>query len=699
MRPSHGITGDPLRHRASGLVLLVLLLVAGCADPGPDRRAEFDPDLVPDAYRHATAALMWPGSTRAVQVTADGDLYNGEWLLRILPAGRGVAAAGPRRVAYEERWRPVARWRRYSESIRWDFEAAALPSPADSGLVVTMLIRAVNTGSSPCAARLVLELAAPGQEPPWLANDLPVDETLELRWAGRARDELVHAWCAGVRSQGGRIEQSWQVSPGESASIRVVFPAYPTAQRHLDAWARVQHARRIDEVRQYWDREVGSGARFALGDSVVERALLAAKVVMLACRERRGADWVPVGGPFQYRDVWLRDGARVIHALSLSGHTREARELAGGLLLLQWPPGAFLSQRGQLDGTGQALWAFAQAWLRPAPGDSLARFADAAERAWRWCEWQRDLGRRSGWPLGALMPFGDPRDNERARAQLVGNDAWTIAGYAAAERLLAAAGRSPVAEQVAATRRLYRMDFERALAASGSPDIPPAWQSGGRDWGNLTVAYPCAVLPPGDRRCAALARRLWTAAGGAGLVTYGDVDSLHYYLGADLGTWALLAGRRAEADSVLEAMLVWRDATGGAAEIFHRNGDCGSNLAPHATSAAALVILVRNALVYDEGDTLRLTLGARRAWWRGGQVSGAPTTWGRLDLRFRVDEGVASWTWTPVNVWTQLTLPPDTRLAAAPEPPLIRGSDPTLVLAPPEVGSARVRIAPLASGR
>ena len=694
---------DGTGRRAGALAGLYLgaMLVAGCTSPESATMVALDPDLLPDAYRHATAALMWPGSTRAVQVTPEGDLFNGEWALAISPSAQDIAARAPRRIAYEDRWRPVARWRRYSDPIRWDFEAAALPPIAagDSGLVVTLLVTATNTGPGSCAARLALELAAPGAVPLWVANDLSAGESPELHWAGRAADQLAHAWCAGARPASKRLEHSWTIAPGASAAVRVVFPTYPTPARRLAGWAKVNHARRIEEVRDYWNQEVDSGARFTLGDSTVERALNAAKVVLLACRERRGTDWVPVGGPFHYRDVWLRDGARVVQALSVSGHTRVARELAGGLALLQWPQGAFLSQRGQLDGTGQALWAFAQAYLRPAPGDSLARFADAAEQAWQWCEWQRDLGRRSGWPFGTLMPFGDPRDGERARAQLVGNDAWTLAGYAATVRLLAAAGRQSAADRVAATWRLYQADFERALARSASADIPPAWQPGGRDWGNLNVAYPCAALPAADRRCAALAERQWALAGGAGLVTYGGADSLHYYLGVDLATWALLAGRRAQADSVLEEMLLWRNASGGAGEIFHKNGDYGSNLPPHATSAAALVTLVRNALVYDEGDTLRLTLGARRAWWRNGSVGGVPTYWGRLDVSFREEEGVASWEWTPVPVWTQLTLPPDTRLAAAPEPPLVRGANPTQVLAPPGHGAARLRIAPSGSGQ
>ena len=55
---------------------------------------------------------------------------------------------------------------------------------------------------------------------------------------------------------------------------------------------------------------------------------------------------------------------------------------------------------------------------------------------------------------------------------------------------------------------------------------------------------------------------------------------------------------------------------------------------------------------------IRLTLGARPAWWQSGSsVRDAPTRWGNIDLRFKLKGSRASWKWTPVPTWTQLTLP------------------------------------------
>ena len=94
----------------------------------------------------------------------------------------------------------------------------------------------------------------------------------------------------------------------------------------------------------------------------------------------------------------------------------------------------------------------------------------------------------------------------------------------------------------------------------------------------------------------------------------------------------------------------------------------------------------------DDQDTLRLTLGARARWWNGARVQRAPTRWGLMDLEFHRQGDSARWSWSAVPAWTALTLLPGTRLATAPEPPLVRGGSDRVVLAPPGTRQAAVRL-------
>ena len=726
--------------------LCAALALAGCRR-APIEALAASADSTEDAYHGSVAALMAPGATRAYQVTATGDLFNGAWFVRIEPESDGATAGAPIRIAFEDRWCPVAHWTRMSGSTRWDFEAVAIPerepspwssrgslarylaardreadtrkeqasfagvsperltklmlrvrhplerSPVDRrNLYVSLRATATNTGSSAEECRLRLRCEPPGLKRPYLDPDSLVRTPWEHCWQPIRTGDSLMGFAAGVVCER-ELVRRWRLKPGERATFDAVLPAYPAPRYELAAIARVPHSRRVEDARVYWRRETSRGADFAVPDSAIRNAVRAARVVLLSARERRDQDWVPLGGPFQYRDVWVRDGARVIEALAVSGYTAESRRLARSLLRFQTPLGSFVSQTGQLDGTGQAQWAFAQSMLRPAPASDVLEFATRAEQGWRASELQRALtSTPRGGAFPGMLPTTDPRDGELVRAQLVGNDAWALAGYRATERLLRAAGEAPAADRVELSRRQYEHAFRLALARTGSPDIPPSWQGIGFDWGNLNVGYPCEVLEPGDARLASLARRYWARVGGPGLGYYGDPDSLHSYVAADLGTVAMLAGDRAAADAVLDATMRWRTASGGAAECFvGSTREFGRNFPPHVTAAAALLSLVRNALVFDDGDTLALSLGARTSWWAGTTVRGAPTRWGLLDLRFARARDVATWRWSPVPVWTLLTLPPGTRPAFIPAP-LRAGPRPDQLLAPPGSTAARVAL-------
>ncbi len=673
------------------LVATALLVVAaGCA-PRAEHHAAFDPDSIPEAYARSTAALMWPGAARAYQVTPSGDLDNGEWRVRISPASGEAVAPPPRVIAYEGRWLPVTRWRRTSADVRWDFEAVALPEPAprDTGLYVSLEVTATNLAREPRPARLDLSIAALDSTAIFRAPDGASADSASRDWAttapGTARGASIAPATAGVAQ--------WTLKPGEQQRAGFVLSVYATDAARLLAWSRVPHAQRVDAMRKAWTQSLSRGAHWSLGDADAEAALNASLVTLLACRELRGAAWVPIGNPFQYRDVWLRDGARAIRALAVAGFTQESRELAGGLEAFEWPGGAYLSQRGQLDGTGQALWAFDQAHLRPEPDTAVARMAELAFDGVKWGERQRSMSMNPPTPFDRMLPWGEPRDNELVTAQLVGNDAWLIAGYRSTARLLRAAGRSADAESVDIVLRYYREDFATALGSTGMPDVPPSWQRKGRDWGNISVSVPCGAIDVTHPRMAALAERLWKAAGGPGLGFYAHPDSLHSYLFADLATWAMLTGRRREASLMLDSLLAWRSASGGIAEYFSRSTrDWGRNAPPHATSAAAVVSMLRDGIIYDEDDTLRLTMGARPAWWKGASVLGAPTRWGVGDIRFAQRGDMAHWQWRKVPVWTALTLPPGTVLADAVTSPLVGAAGDTRVLAPPGTAIVDVRV-------
>lgn len=736
------ITGD-MDPCLAVLIFLWLAWPAHRTGPESSRPPEASLSSIPDAFARPTAALMWPGATRSFLVDSDGSLYNGYWRVDVLASADSTRAAAPNRIWFEDRWRPIAHWSERAGDVVWEFEAVSLPAPdapfaelrrdveawsavsgdrrardserrtlttadrnrwdhlvvgasrrltlaagEDVPMLVSVLVTARNVGHRPHHVSLELKLSPARAAEAWYQGGA-LRSLPRWGWANSATDSAI-AWSSD--SPAGRSTKNEAVlQPAASLTQRFIAASHAIPAARLVQWARKPHATRAQESREYWSRETARGTKFKLNDPEVESAVRAARVVLLSCRERRGGHWVPLGNPFQYRDVWLRDGARAIAALSVHGYTVEARALSESFLVWQAVHGPFVSQGAQLDGTGQALWAFGQANLRPKSGSGLSEYTDAAFEAWQWAE--RIRGRYAGSVSPGLMPPANPQDNEMVAGQLIGTDAWTIAGYAETERLLRTSGRAKEADQVKASLQQYRAEFVSALATTESRDLPPSYKNRGYDWGNLAVAYPCQALPTNSPRLAALADRYWARATRPGLGYWASPDSLHGYVGADLATWSMRAGRRDETERALAALLDWRDASGAACELFTSDGNFGRNLPPHATSAAALLQLVRNCVIDDDGDCLALTQGARERWWRGSRIERAPTRWGQISLTFDQRDRVAHWKWTPVPVWTELTLPPGTVLATRVAPPFRRGSRPDRILVPPGIGEARITTA------
>lgn len=638
-----------------GRACLVGALIAGCARAprGTKTASPGEPRVLPEHYAHSIAALGMPGARRAFQVGHGSVIGNGDAALEWRIASAESVRTSP--VFFERDGVPVAHWWMVSARESVHFEAAAVPRAAlgDSSLMLSVRATATWLADPPGECVLEMRVRARADDPIHVPWDVEDTDTFDEQWRGRfairngllvagvdpalerqpadarARQAPTRGPGPGALSAVGRA----RLARGEQRQWHYWMPVYPSRAKGEGLERLAGHDEVVGEVRATWRAWLDRTSPLVTPDSLVNAAWRAALVTLLASQERDRDEWVPIGNPFQYRDVWLRDGARVVRALAVAGLTDVARSDAWTLTRFQLPTGVLISQHGQLDGTGQALWALAQAATLPPSPEWATRTLPVARSALQWIELQRLLTRQLQIRYPGLLPFADPRDNELARAQLVGNDAWGIAAARAAATLARVAGHDSLARAADSITVDYLAAFRAALVRTGSRDVPASWQGVGRDWGNLSAGYPTRVIAPGDPRLAALAGRVWGRAGGLGLASHAPLDTLHTYLAADLAQWALLADRPLAARAYLRDMLDHSSSTLGQAELFHRERRTfGANLPPHATASAVLVDLVRNMIVCDVRDTLDLALVGDAGWWRGTRFDRAVTRFGVIDV-------------------------------------------------------------------
>lgn len=704
--------------RAAVIVALVLF-TSSCTSRAPARSAPgagaVAPGVAapfPEHYAASLAALGWPGAQRAFQVGSGSVVSSGEAAIAwTLASPRGPVTTSP--VAFERDGVPIAHWTMSDGEQLARFEAAAIPLAAlgDSSLLlavrVTLEWAGADSGTVSLEARIAAEPAGPHALPPDAPDVASYDDawdgTLALRNgrvvagldAAAAREALAPDQAHPAHTDGPgpgalRVLCEARLAAHEQKSFDFWMPLYPLERGLAARIARDADPERAAAIaRSSWRERLGHAAVFDSPDSTLAAAWRAALVTLLQCQQKAYGRWIPIGNPFQYRDTWLRDGARVAAALATAGVTDVALDDLRSLARYQLPDGGFLSQHGQLDGTGELLWGFDRV-TAVAGRDAAAEFVTPARRGLHWIASQREASAELKLPWAGLLPVADPHDNELTRGVLVGDDAWSIAGCRAVEALARRAGNDSLARAAATQLADYRATFARALARVRRADLPPTYDGEGRDWGNASAGYPTFAVAVDDPRLAALAKRMRARGGTTGLVSAGPPDSLHSYLGADLAHSDLLAGRPDEARAWLRGILAHSSSTLGQAEAFHRNGGFGTNLPPHATAAAVLVDLMRDLVVYDGRDTLDLALGMSLEDWRGTRLTGAPTRFGRADVAFAREGDLLVARVSPLGAPLRVRVPDGTRAVGA-RSAGARVVDGRWVLAP--VGATEIRIA------
>ncbi len=356
-------------------------------------------------------------------------------------------------------------------------------------------------------------------------------------------------------------------------------------------------------------------------------------------------------GPYTYRRFWFRDAAFIIHALLCAGLVERARRALDLFPGRQTGRGYFLSQEGEWDSNGEALWIMDR-YCRLTGQTPPHGWRRSILRGGRWIIGKR-LPETPDSPHAGLLPAGFSAEHLGPNDYFYWDDFWGIAGLEAATRLCgrfdpAAAGE--FGRQAAAFRSAVERSLARAcrrLPRRAMPASPYRRLDSGAI-GSLVRGYPLRLCAPDDPDLMGTVEFLLDECFvDSGFFQDMIHSGINAYLTLHVAQVLLRAGDRRYL-RLMDRVAELASPAGQWPEAIHPRtmGGCMGD-GQHVWAAAEWVMMVRNCFLREEGGRLILCSGVPARWLRPGHVLSfgpAPTTFGTVTLGLTCGRtGGAAW--------------------------------------------------------
>ncbi len=347
-------------------------------------------------------------------------------------------------------------------------------------------------------------------------------------------------------------------------------------------------------------------------------------------------------GPYIYRRFWFRDAAFILYALLCVGFKERVRRSLDCFRSRQTAQGYFLSQEGEWDSNGEALWIMRQ--YCEMTGDVPPKeWKGSIQKAGRWICKKRLPGDIKFEHAG-LLPAGFSAEHLGPNDFYYWDDFWAVAGLRSAAFLCAAYKDNDEAINFERESNALLESINQSLKRTGErlkrPAIPasPYRRLDTGVIGSLSASYPLRVFVKDDPRILDTADYLMKnclVRGGF----YHDMthSGINPYLTLHLAQVLLRAGDPRYFD-LMTAVADLATSTGQWPEAIHpRTGGGCMGDGQHVWAAAEWVLMIRNCFVREEDDRLILCSGIPKAWLDKNQTIAfgpAPTSFG--DIRISI---------------------------------------------------------------
>ena len=416
---------------------------------------------------------------------------------------------------------------------------------------------------------------------------------------------------------------------GQSQEVTIVIPL---TKNKIEKWS-YSHDQEI--AKASWEKNLSGAAPLEIPDKHFQFLYEAAIHTMILHSPKE-----VYPGPYIYRRFWFRDAAFILHALLCSGLKERVRRALDCFRLRQTTQGYFLSQEGEWDSNGEALWI-------------MRRYCEMTGNLPPQ-EWKRSIGKAGKWICKKLLPADLKTDHAGLlpagfSAEHLGpndfyywDDFWAIAGLNAAAFLSAAYKNNDgaIVFENQARRLLKSIDqslkqVEVRLKRAAMPASPYRRMDSGAI-GSLAASYPLRVFGPDDPRVLGTADFLM----GKCLVHGGFFHDMTHsginpYLTLHLAQ-VLLRANDPRYFGLMDAVAKLASPTGQWPESVHpRTGGGCMGDGQHVWAAAEWVLMIRSCFVREEGNGLILCSGIPQDWLKSKQpiaFGPAPTSFGDIKI-------------------------------------------------------------------
>jgi hypothetical protein len=458
----------------------------------------------------------------------------------------------------------------------------------------------------------------------------------------------------------------YYVKKGERTQITLSVPLKEHTGKKTED---IQHTERREQT---WSAALSGVAALKIPDRHMQFLYEAAIRTLIL---HSAGDIYP--GPYTYKRFWFRDAAFIVNALMSIGLGARVKPVIEQFPAKQTAFGYFLSQEGEWDANGEALWAleryFSLSGERPSK-DIVKAIVKGAQ----WIVNKRLTQVKDHWHAG-LFPAGFSAEHFGPNDHYYWDDFWGVAGLKAAAALLKDTAHDREREHFLQVADEFSVAIEKSLSAAQqrlkTTVIPasPYRRLDGAVIGSLVASYPLQLFEPEDARIRASVDYLAENSLVDGAFFHDLTHSgINAYLTLHMAQAYLRAGDT-RFFKLVKATADFASPTGQWPEAIHpitRGGCMGDG--QHVWAAAEWVMMLRTMFVREEEGLLLLCQKLPQEWLASvGELSFGPTLtrFGTLSVKLIIKEAITlKWSFIPREgaPVPQIVLPDGSRVKAEP---------------------------------